>query len=85
VQRNHVKAAALDLNPAPDRRDTKHMMTRDRQPRKPMRPAVEMAISAVENSPLPSPLDDPEMAEVNPDPGSLDLTPDSWHAPGLDH
>jgi hypothetical protein len=50
-----------------------------------MRPAVEMAISAVENSPLPSPLDDPEMAEVNPDPGSLDLTPDSWHAPGLDH
>jgi len=57
-------------------------MTRNLQPRKRGEFEVEMAIDAIENTPQPSPLDDPEMAKVNPDPGSLDLTPDRWHATG---
>ena len=55
------------------------MMARNRQSRKTLESAVEMAIAAVENSPLPSPLDQ-DMSAVDPSPGSLDLTPDSWPA-----
>jgi hypothetical protein len=55
------------------------MITRNLQPRK-LEAAVEMAVAAVENSPLPSPLDDPDMRYVDPSPGSLDLIPDSWPA-----
>jgi|GEM_PF-1241840 len=48
-------------------------MARNKQPRKPVECAVEMAIAAVESSPLPSPLDQ-DMSAVDPDPTSLDLT-----------
>lgn len=58
-------------------------MARNKQPRIPVRCAVEMAIAAVEDSPRPSPLD-MDMSAVDPDPTSLDLTlsgkPDSRHA-----
>jgi hypothetical protein len=47
-------------------------MARNRQPRKPVESAVEMAIAAVEDSPRPSPLDQ-DMSAVNPHPTSLDL------------
>jgi len=49
------------------------MMARNRQSRKTLESAVEMAIAAVENSPLPSPLDQ-DMSAVDPSPTSLDLT-----------
>jgi len=55
-------------------------MVRNLQPRKPVRSDVEMAIAAVENSPLPSPMDDPDMRYVDLSPGSLDLTLDGWPA-----
>ena len=61
-------------------------MTRNSQPMKRQESIVEMAVAAVENSPLPSPLDDPDMPDVDPSPGSLDLPlpgkPDNRHAAG---
>ena len=53
-------------------------MARNRQPRKKsVESAVEMAIAALEDPALPSPLDQ-DMSAVDPSPGSLDLVlPDS--------
>ena len=59
------------------------MTTSSPRAKKSMRTVVEMAIAAVENSPLPSPLDQ-DMSAVDPDPTCLDLTlpgkPDKRHA-----
>jgi hypothetical protein len=59
------------------------MMARNRQPRSPAESALEMAIAAVEDSPLPSPLDQ-DMAGIGELPSDLDLTlpgkPDNRHA-----
>ncbi len=58
-------------------------MVRNRQPRKPVESAVEMAIAAVEGCPNPSPLDQ-DMAGIGESPSDLDLTlpgkPDNLHA-----
>jgi hypothetical protein len=47
------------------------MKIRKPQRKIPIRSVVRMAIATVEGR--PNPLDDPEMAKVNPHPGSLDL------------
>ncbi len=49
-------------------------MTRNRQPREPVESAVQMAVAAVEDSPLPSPLDQ-DMSGIGESPTDLDLTP----------
>ena len=58
-------------------------MTRNLQQRKPVEYAVEMVIAAVEDTPLPSPLEQ-DMSAVDPDRTSLDLLlpgrPGSRHA-----
>jgi hypothetical protein len=72
----------LDLHPAPAR-EQRIRMARNRQPRKPVESAVEMAVAAVEDNPLPSPLDQ-DMAGIGEPPSDLDLTlpgkPDNRHA-----
>jgi hypothetical protein len=54
------------------------------RPKKSMRTALEMAVAALDSHPSPSPLDDPDMLNVDPSPGSLDLPlpgkPDNRHA-----
>ena len=58
-------------------------MVRNPQPRSPVESAVEMAIAAVENSPIPNPLD-LDMVGIGESPSDLDLTlpgkPDNRHA-----
>jgi hypothetical protein len=55
-----------------------------KQPKKSMRTLVQMAVAALDCHPSPSPLDDPDMLNVDPSPGSLDLPlpgkPDNRHA-----
>jgi hypothetical protein len=67
---DEAETAALDLRTALARK-RRMMMTRNRQPRKPVESAVEMAVAAVEDSPLPSPLD--VDMDINTNPTSLDL------------
>ena len=59
-------------------------MARSSQPKRAVQYAVEMAVAALECHPSPSPLDDPDMLNVDPSPGSLDLPlpgkPDNRHA-----
>jgi hypothetical protein len=58
------------------------MMARDRQSGKPTESAAEMAIAAIEDSPLPNPLDQ-DMAGIGEWPSDSDLTlpvkPDNRH------
>ena len=49
------------------------MMVRNPQPGKPAESAVEMAVAAIEDSPLPSPLDQ-DMTGIGESPSDLDLT-----------
>ncbi len=58
-------------------------MLRKLQPKKGQESAVALAIAAVEGR--PNPLDDPEMAKVNPHPGSLDLPDGDGPAVGRLH
>jgi hypothetical protein len=56
------------------------------KPKTSMRTLVQMAVAALDNHPSRSPLDDPDMLNVDPSPGSLDLPlpgkPDNRHAAG---
>ena len=58
-------------------------MVRNRKPRSPAESALEMAVAAVEDSPLPNPLD-LDMASIGESPSDLDLTlpgkPGNQHA-----